>query len=148
MSQISAVLGAKLRMARHQIASVRHESKLKVAVITIAALILWLGAFGLFYAGFEYLDEFNGDTGLKFDLGSLLMSRLLSILTFSLFFLLIFSNVLVSFSTLYRSREVVYLLQSPISYRDFFYARFFEIVIFSSWSLAFLGSPLMLAYGL
>ena len=148
MSQIGAVITAKLRMARHQVASVRHESKLKVGVITVAAFMLWWGAFALFYAGFNYLGTFNNDPSLKFNLGSLLMSRMLSILTFSLFFLLIFSNVLVAFSTLYRAREVVYLLQGPISYRDFFYARFFECVTFSSWSLAFLGSPLMLAYGL
>lgn len=148
MSQIVAVIAAKLRMGGHQVASVRHESKLKVSVITVAAFTLWVGAFLLFHAGFDYLQTFSEDASLNLNLGGLLMSRLLSILTFSLFFLLIFSNVLVSFSTLYRSREVVYLLQGPITYRDFFYARFFEIVMFSSWSLAFLGSPLMLAYGL
>jgi len=49
---------------------------------------------------------------------------------------------------MYRSKEVVYLLQAPISFENFFYARFFECVSFSSWSLAYLGSPLMLAYGL
>ena len=34
------------------------------------------------------------------------------------------------------------------SFEQFFHARFFEIVAFSSWSLAYLGSPLMLAYGI
>lgn len=48
---------------------------------------------------------------------------------------------------MYRSKEVVYLLQGPISYTGFFYARFIESVTFSSWSLAYLGSPMMLAYG-
>jgi ABC-2 type transport system permease protein len=54
----------------------------------------------------------------------------------------------VAFSTLYRSKEVVYLLQGPISFTDFFYARFIECVAFSSWSLAYLGSPMMIAYAL
>jgi len=76
------------------------------------------------------------------------MARMLGILGLAVFVLLVFSNVLVAFSTLYRSHEVVYLLQGPIRYQHFFYARFIECVGFSSWSLAFLGSPLMLAYGL
>ena len=63
--------------------------------------------------------------------GDILMARLLSILTLSIFMLLIFSNVLVSFSTLYRSGEVAYLLQAPLRYDHYFHARFFECVVFS-----------------
>ncbi|MBI2435206.1 MAG: hypothetical protein HYV26_20300 [Candidatus Hydrogenedentes bacterium] len=149
MNQVLAVVWAKLRMARHQVASVRHESRLKVGVITVAATTLWLGAFILFYEGFQYLLHFDIAAGAgELNLGDLLMGRMLSILALSVFVLLIFSNVLVAFSTLYRSREVMYLLQAPLRYEQFFHARFFECLAFSSWSLAFLGSPLMLAYGL
>ncbi len=148
MNQVWVVILAKLRIARHEIAGVRNESKLKVSVITVAALLLWLGAFIFFRQGFRWIMLFGGRGGADFNFGDLLMSRLLSILTLAIFLLLIFSNILVAFSTMYRSREVVYLLQGPIRYDHFFYARFFECVAFSSWSLAFLGSPLMLAYGL
>ncbi len=148
MNQVWVVILAKLRIARHEIAGVRTESKLKIAVVSIAATLLWVGAFLFFRAGFRWIMEFGGRGGPEFNFGDLLMSRLLSILTLAIFMLLIFSNILVAFSTMYRSREVVYLLQGPIRYDHFFYARFFECVAFSSWSLAFLGSPLMLAYGL
>lgn len=148
MNQVLAVFRAKFQMARHQVAGVRYESKLKVGVISVAALALWLGAFFLFRAGFNFLLDFGARTGGQFNFGDLLMSRMLSILALSVFLLLIFSNTLVSFSTLYRSHEVKYLLQAPLRFDHFFYARFFECVAFSSWSLAFLGSPLLLAYGL
>ncbi|HDP33949.1 MAG TPA: hypothetical protein ENN29_02445 [Candidatus Hydrogenedentes bacterium] len=148
MSQVWVVILAKLRIARHEVAGVRNESKLKVGVITVAATLLWLGAFFFFRAGFRWIMIFGGRAGAEFNFGDLLMSRLLSILTLTIFLMLIFSNVLVAFSTMYRSREVMYLLQGPIRYDHFFYARFFECVAFSSWALAFLGSPLMLAYGL
>lgn len=148
MSQVGTVLQAKRRMAHHQIASVRDESVLKIAVLTVSAFAMWFGAFYLFYRGFGWLIDFGGRGGPQFSFGDLLMSRLLSILGLALFFLLIFSNILVAFSTMYKSKEVVYLLQGPITYTQFFYARFVECVMFSSWSLAFLGSPLMLAYGL
>ena len=147
MRQVWVMVQAKLRMARHQIAGVRHESKLKVGVISVAAVGLWAGAFIFFYSGFNWLIDFGGRGG-EFNFGNLLMNRMLSILALSVFLMLIFSNVLVVFSTLYRSREVAYLLQAPISYEQFFYVRFLECVVFSSWALAFLGSPLMLAYGL
>jgi ABC-2 type transport system permease protein len=148
MNQILAIISAKLTMAKHQIASVRHESRLKVSVITISAFFLWLGAYILFHAGFHWLLAFGGRSGGGFNFGDLLMARMLAILSLSIFFLLIFSNILVSFSTLYKSREVSYLLQAPMEFEHFFYARFVECVLFSSWSLAFLGSPLIIAYGI
>lgn len=148
MIQVWIVFLTKLRIAGHEIAGVRHQSKLKVGVITVAALSLWVGAYFLFYEGFRWLMLFGGASASEFNFSDLLMSRLLSILSLAVFLLLVFSNVLVAFSTLYRSKEVVYLLQGPIRYDHFFYARFFECVAFSSWSLLFIGSPLMLAYGI
>ena len=148
MNQIWTIILAKLRIARHEVAGVRNQSKLKVGVITVSATVLWIGAFVFFYKGFEWLVDFGGRGGAELNLGDLLMARLLSILTLAIFLLLIFSNALVSFSTLYRSQEVAYLIQAPIRYDRLFFARFFECAVFSSWSLAFLGSPLMLAYGL
>ena len=148
MNQALAILWAKSRIARHQVASVRNESVLKVSVITVSAILLWLGAFVLFMAGFEFLLDMGGRGTGEFSFGTLLMSRLLNILGLTVFFLLVFSNVLVCFSTMYRSKEVIYLLQGPITFEHFFYARFVECVMFSSWSLAYLGSPLLLAYGL
>lgn len=148
MNQVSAIIWAKWRITWHQIAGVRHESKLKVGVITFSAIALWLGAFGLLYAGFDWLIQFGGRGGGEFNFGDLLMARMLSILTLAVFLMLVFSNVLVAFSTVYRSHEVAYLIQAPIRFEHFFYARYIECLAFSSWALAFLGSPLILAYGL
>lgn len=148
MDQVWTIILAKLRIAIHEIASIRNQSKLKVGVITVAALLLWIGAFLFFRMGFRWIMFFGGRAGAEFNFGDLLMARLLSILTLTIFILLVFSNILVAFATLYRSKEVYYLLQAPLRYDHFFYARFCECVAFSSWSLAFLGSPLMLAYGL
>lgn len=135
-------------MARHQVASVRHQSKLKVGVLSFAAVGLWFGAVFLFLRGFTWLIDFGGRGGTEFAFGIALLRQSLSIFSLSIFLLLVFSNTLVAFSTLYRSKEVVYLLQGPISFTDFFYARFIECVAFSSWSLAYLGSPMMIAYAL
>ncbi len=146
MNQVWTVILMKARIAGHQIASVRHQSKLKVGVLTFAALALWFAALFLFDTGFGWLIYFGGQGGGEFVFGKALLRQSLNIFALSIFVLLVFSNTLVAFSTLYRSKEVVYLLQGPISYTDFFYARFIESVSFSSWSLAYLGSPMMVAY--
>ncbi len=147
MNQFRTIVRAKLRMARHQIASVRHESRLKIGVITVSALGLWVGAYIFFAEGFQWLSTFDRSLGMEYGFADILMVRMLGLFALSVFLLLIFSNVLVSFSTLYRSQEVTYLLQAPISFREFFYARYVECIVFSSWALAYLGSPLLLAYG-
>lgn len=148
MNQTLAILRAKVWIAGHQISGVRHESRLKVAVISVSALALWLGAFAMLYWGFAWLVQFGGREGSEFNFGNLLMARMLGILTLAVFLMLGFSNILVAFSTLYRSDEVGYLIQSPVSMEQLFYARFAECLMFSSWSVGFLGSPLILAYGL
>jgi ABC-2 type transport system permease protein len=150
MKQIAAILGAKGRIALHTIASVRKESKLKIAVISVAAVLLWFGVFFAGLGGFRWILQYGGSFGGAdiSNIGEIVMVRLLSVFALALFFMLISSNILIAFSTLYRSREVVYLVQSPISFEHFFLARFVECVSFSSWASAFLGTPLLLAYGL
>ncbi len=148
MGPLGAFFRAKLRMARHSVASVRRESKLKVAVVSIATVLLWVGAYGAFHAGFHWLQHI--DVGVSNDImniGEIVMLRLLSVFALALFLMLIFSNILISFSTLYRAQETSYLLQTPLSHRELFLGRFAECVVFSSWASAFLGSPLILAYG-
>ena len=150
MSQFAAVLRAKGRIAGHQIASIRNESLLKVSVVGSAAVLLWYGVLRAFGRGFYFLqfEAFEDEpmTGAV-TLADILMVRLLAIFALALFFMLIFSNVLIAFSTLYKAREVQYLLQAPLSIRTLFLSRFVECVSFSSWASAYLGSPLIIAYG-
>lgn len=148
MTQVAAMIGTKLRIVRHQVASVRDESYLKVGVVSVASVLLWLGAFAAFYRGFSWLQSYLFDAHTGVALGEIVMARLLSVFALALFFMLSFSNILIAFSTLYKAREVAYLVHAPVPYRSFFIARFAECVWFSSWATAFLGSPLMLAYGL
>ncbi len=150
MSPLGAILLAKLRITGHSVAAVRHESKLKVALVGTSVLVLWLAAFAVARGGLQALDRFGTDLlgGADLSLVELLIPRVLSVFALLLFVLLIFSNALLTHATLYRSREALLLLASPLSFRTLFLARFVEIVIFSSWSTAYLGSPVVLAYGL
>ncbi|MCH9649077.1 MAG: hypothetical protein K0U98_12635 [Deltaproteobacteria bacterium] len=149
MNPLGAIFLAKVRMARHSLAALRRESKLKVALVSLSTLLLWWGGFWLSLAAFGWLQRLG--TGFfasgEIHLGSLIAARLLSSFAFALFVLLLFSNVLVHFATLYRSREVYRLVLSPVGWRTLFLVRFGEAWVLSSWASAFLGSPFLMAYG-
>lgn len=150
LTPFRALLWAKRRIAFHTVASVKDESKLKVGLVSFAAIAMWIGLFRMSQLGFHlfetFFEEVLGDAGLSFS--DLVMSRLLASFAFALLVLLTFSNLLVSYATLYRSREMPYLVQSPVPVATLFLGRFVECVSFSSWASAFLGSPILLAYGL
>jgi ABC-2 type transport system permease protein len=151
MNAFLAILWAKLHITRHTIASIRKESRLKVSVVTSAAVLLWVGACVLAFSALQFLNrQFQDVLGgaVSFSIADIIMPRLLAVFALALFLMLIFSNVLIAFSTLYRSREVAYLIQSPTRFQTYFLARFVECVFLSSWASAYLGSPLILAYGM
>jgi ABC-2 type transport system permease protein len=149
MSPFSAILLAKFRETAHAVAAVRRESKLKVAFVSISVVLLWLAAFALAKGGFGALDRLGAallGTG-ELSLVELLIPRVLSVLALLLLVLLVFSNALLTHATLFHSPEVALLLASPLPFRTLFVERFAEIVTFSSWSTAYLGSPVVLALG-
>ncbi|NUM54614.1 MAG: hypothetical protein HUU46_13290 [Candidatus Hydrogenedentes bacterium] len=149
MTRAGAILWAKTRIGVNQIASVRHESKLKVAVVSLSAVALWFGAYVAFWGAFRWLKQYEVDAYQPgFGIGEMIMSRMLSLFALALFFMLLFSNTLIAFSTLYKARENAYLVQAPIPWWEYFLARLVECVAFSSWATAYLGSPMMLAYGI
>ncbi|MEM9556124.1 MAG: hypothetical protein AAGC60_17840 [Acidobacteriota bacterium] len=150
MGPLGALLWSRRRMSLHLLRSVRRESKLKVAFVSLSALGLWLGIFALARFGFGLFEDLGAEllAGGRMSLGDVVMARLLSLLAAVVFALLGVSNVLVAYATFFRSREMPYLVQSPIDARTLFVGRFVEVVSFSSWATAFLGTPVLLAYGL
>lgn len=150
MSPLTTLWWAKRRMAYHTLLSVSRQSKLKVGFVFLSTCALLLGIYKLSRLGFHFFEVFGSELlgGGQLSLSDLVMSRLLSVFALVLFVMLIFSNLLITFQTFYRSREVTFLLLSPISSSTFFLGRFAECVSFSSWASAFLGAPIMLAYGL
>jgi len=150
LRSLLALLVAKWRMCIHGIASAKTQSKLKIAVVTLFVIAIWAAAFVLFYWGFGFLKRFNpgGVESELQTLGEIVTVQIISLLFLAVFLMLVFSNVLVAFTTLYRSAEVEYLFSSPLRFSELFTARFAECIVFSSWAMIFLGSPLVLSYGI
>jgi ABC-2 type transport system permease protein len=105
-------------------------------------LVGYLGlAFTLFYLGLRFISKFPG-------LGGLLVERLLFVLFAFLFSLLLISNLVISYTNLFKNRETTYLLALPVPTRTIFQWKLVESTLLASWAFIFLIAPLLCAYGL
>ncbi len=113
-------------------------------------LLLWvLGGLMLGYVSIGYWLFRNGLDYLYHFLviGSLLSKRILFLIFFFFLLMLVFSNLVIGYSTLFRNRETMWFLSLPIPHRNIYRWKFFEALAVSSWALIFLSTPLMIAYG-
>jgi len=108
-----------------------------------------LGGFIIGYLALGYWMFFEGLNFLyRFPLvGSLLSQRLIYLVFGFFFIMLVFSNLIIGYSTLFKSRETTWLLSLPLPPPNIYRWKFLEALAVSSWALLFLSAPLMFAYG-
>ncbi len=116
------------------------RSWFKIGVVSAFGLSFWGGLYRLFQEAFEFLSA-------QPDLARDLMQFLLAIFFFFLGLMLVFSNAIISWTSLFRSTETAFLMSSPVREEHLFFYKFLETLWFSSWAFLFLGTPLMAAYG-
>ena len=128
------------RVAQRRIRSVREQSRLMVVVIALFVIGYWVAGYVLFRAGFWYLAKFPG-------LGGLLMDRMLYLFFAFLFLMLIFSNMIIGYSSLFKSQETQWMLTLPVRHTDVFRWKLVETMLLASWAFLFLSAPFLFAYG-
>jgi ABC-2 type transport system permease protein len=116
--------------------------KSKLMVGTLGGFMLGYLVIGylLFSQGLTYVSRLPG-------VGNLMIERVLYMMIFFFFIMLVFSNVIINYSSLFRSKETQWLLTLPIDHRALFSWRMVETLLVSSWGLIFLSAPLLGAYG-
>ena len=134
------LLEVNLLSAWRTLVSVREKSKFLVGLISFFLVGYAFLAHGLFLAGLRFVSRFPG-------LGGLLVERLLFVLFACLFGLLLISNLVISYSNLFRNRETGFLLTLPIPHGVVFRWKLIESSVLASWAFLFLIAPLLLAYG-
>ncbi len=126
--------------AWRRLLSFRDQSRLlSAAIMVFVAGYLWL-AYLLFYKAMRFVSYFPG-------LGEVLVERMLFLLFAFLFTMLMLSNLIISFTNLFRNRESTYLLTMPVSTDTIFRWKFIESSILASWAFVFLIAPLVTAFG-
>ena len=127
--------------AWRRLKAVREQSWLLTVII-----VLFIGGYAglsflLFFKGLKFLSAFPG-------LGAVLAERLLYLLFAFLFGLLLLSNLVISYTNLFRNRETAFLLTLPVPTQTIFQWKFIESALLASWAFLFLIAPLLAAFGL
>ena len=117
----------------------RRSPLLPFLLVGFVAGYLLLGYF-LFHHGLQFVAEFPA-------VGALLTQRILYLIFGFFFVMLVFSNLIIGYSTLFKNRETNWFLTLPIRHEDIYRWKFLECVAVSSWALMFLSAPMMAAIG-
>ena len=118
----------------------RRDSPFLLFILAAFILSYLLVGYWLFFTGLNFLHNFQV-------VGSLLSQRILFLIFAFFFAMLVFSNLIIGYSTLFKNRETQWLMALPVTHRDVYRWKFLEALVVSSWALIFLSAPMMIAFG-
>lgn len=140
LSFFRLLLDVNMRMLRRRVASLREQSRLMVAVIALFVLGYWVAGYAVFYVMCVQLSQFVG-------LGAIVLDRMLYLFFAFLFLMLVFSNMIIGYSSLFKSQETQWMLTLPVPHTEVFRWKLLETTVLASWAFLFLSAPLIFAYG-
>src|SRR6266704_1438847 len=141
ISPLSLLLRVNALSSGRRLKSLQEQSKFFTGIILLFIGSYLVLAFWLIYIGLRFISRFPA-------LGPLLIERLLFLLFAFLFLLLLLSNLVISYTNLFRNRETTFLLSLPVPTRTIFQWKLIESTLLASWAFVFLIAPLLGAYGL
>jgi ABC-2 type transport system permease protein len=112
----------------------------KAALLGFVGLFFWALIFAVI---FRMLLYFRGTQGI----GDLLAGKLLGLAFLTFLMILVLSNVITALSTFFLSDDLELLVASPVDAVKVYGARLGETIVASSWMVALLAVPLLVAYG-
>ncbi len=124
-------------------AKARHtavNSRLLSATILLFLAGYMIAGYWMFTRGLEYVMSMPG-------IGLMLTTRVLYMTYFFFMVMLVFSNSVLLYSSLFRGKETPWLLTTPLSPRAIFLWKTIESFLVSSWGLAILSAPILASVG-
>ncbi len=137
---IAILCQMRLREVRNRFRFMEPGAKIKNFFLLATGLLFLWALYGGFYRVLTYLR------GVPL-LGPILVVKLLSMVFLTFLGMLVFSNVITSFSTVYFSSDLPFLMSTPFPFRSIFGLKFAETLIYSSWMVVLAFFPFLLAYG-
>lgn len=120
--------------------SIRSMNAIRAVTFLFVITAFVLGAYYTFFRVFSYLVTVEV-------IGPVLLDRVIEMALFVFFIMLLFSNIITSFSTFYNNRELDFLFSLPVQPTSIYLAKFFENCIYASWATLVVAWPLIIAYG-
>jgi ABC-2 type transport system permease protein len=140
MGVLKVLLWAKLAILKAILFDKRPKYVIRnVSMFLVLFVLIYVSYLFFYHLIFKYLIVIE-------DIGSLLIDRLVSAGFLIFFILLIVSSFVTSLGSLFRSEETEYLFSTPVSVKTLFTGKFFDIVIFSSWTILIMALPILYSY--
>ncbi len=137
-SGVLLLLQLRTRCLRNTLKQTLAREPLKILASGVSIFIIWVGLYIVLRVTLEQIR-------------SQVLEAIVAVpLIFTFFFLalmgmLMFSNAILAYGALFRRQESLFLMATPLSFRDVVLVKYLESLFLSSWSLLLIGFPLMLA---
>jgi ABC-2 type transport system permease protein len=141
MGELLTLTRVRARMLRYAALEFLSGSKLRLAVVFGLLAIFWLLMFGMFLDAFHFLRTFKA-------IADIVLEYVFAFFFVSLLVMMTISNVIIEYASLYRSEETSFLFTLPVHAENTFAYRGVDSMVFSSWGMATLVVPMIVAYGL
>jgi len=139
MPPVAAILKKTRWHSANALRVVRAQSTFKVLFICAFAASFEIGLFFLFHDAFRFLNHFGGA-------GMLLIGRLFSLFFLGLGMMIFVSSIVTSYSTMFGSDEIPFLVVRPFTVSQIVLYKFTEATGFASWAFFFVVVPFVSAY--
>ncbi|HVN86677.1 MAG TPA: hypothetical protein VMW17_17725 [Candidatus Binatia bacterium] len=140
LSGLALLLRPRWLAVRNRSRRLTRAGRIQASLLGVLALGFWAAIFFLFARALRYFLAVP-------DLGPVLTYKLLGMVFMTFFSILLFSNIVASLSTFFLARDLDRLAAAPIPPGRFFYGRFGETMLDSSWMVILFAVPAFLAYG-
>ena len=140
-SPIRELLLCRVRQFRAIVREARRRHVLRMMAIALLCLIIAVFFFFVFLDGFRFVSRHLAE------LADVLYGILFSMFFTALGIMLLFSNGIIIYASLFRSKETTFLYGLPVRCDDIFLYKLLETVVFSSWAFLFLSIPMVTAFG-
>ena len=114
-------------------------SRFKSVFVLIFVILFEFGLFCLFLDGLHFIDRLSGA-------GPVILDHLFALFFLGLGLMMVTSGIITSYSTMYRSGEVPFLLVQPYTISQITVFKFLESAFLSSWAFFFIIVPFIGAY--
>ncbi|MCG2660771.1 MAG: hypothetical protein L6437_11070 [Kiritimatiellae bacterium] len=139
MHALAALLRKDQRVLRNLRTLAREQSVFKVVFILMFAGGLLAGLWYLFLDGFRFLSALGG-------IGVMLIHHLFALFFFGLGLMLILSNIITTYTTVFHSEEIPFLLCRPLVPGEILLHKWLETTLISSWAFFFIIIPFIGAF--
>jgi len=138
MHEFLLIYRTRLRMIGNTIARL---GVLQTVSFIFVIVCFFSGSFYVLFRIFSYLAAVEV-------IGRSLIDRTLEMAFFVFFIMLLFSNIITSFSTFFNNQELEFLFSLPVPPTSIYLAKLFENSLYASWATMVLALPLVCAYGI